>query len=472
MEEVALLALPRDVDSDAESESESGSSKGLEVVEPNLSLSSRNSSAIDHPGIPQPSDEIPQPEPILSANLEESPVEVTKTLPSHDTNRGNNSATSHGDEITDDRSPTQAQLSGGDNAVSRVPPWEGPTTWKRDAPLAKSPTTWMSVKTATDTIMGFICDGKFKCCVPGCNDILFGRSADLRRHYEHVHNRSRLEYYCPSDGCIRSRKPSNGKKGRSFGTRKDKMKEHVREVHARDRQNEDAIMPQNPVEQSLDPQPQETSTMGARKILPKTSTYVRPQHPIIMCQFCQERPEGFRGTHELERHIARAHASARKGYICVDYSADKKFLASCKHCRNKKVYGAYYNAAAHLRRAHFHPHKRGRKGKNDEKRGGIGGGDHPAMDYLKQHWIKEIEVSNVTPPVPNDESDIPDSETDVLYNLDEEEPVSAWLDQVPTWESAEGLHAGIGHSEPLRVLEGSEGAELGREDRSQSVFTF
>ncbi|KAL6712120.1 hypothetical protein ACN47E_003163 [Coniothyrium glycines] len=128
-------------------------------------------------------------------------------------------------------------------------------------------------------------------------------------------------------------------------------------------------------------------------LLTKTP-YVRPQHPKIMCQYCDERPEGFRGTHELDRHIARTHASTRKGFICVDYSDDKKFLANCKHCRNKKVYGAYYNAAAHLRRAHFHPRKRGRKGKNDEKRGGIGGGDHPAMDYLKTYWIKEVEVGN------------------------------------------------------------------------------
>jgi hypothetical protein len=122
--------------------------------------------------------------------------------------------------------------------------------------------------------------------------------------------------------------------------------------------------------------------------------YVRPQHPKIMCQFCPHRTEGFRGTHELDRHIARAHAQTRKGYICVDSSPDKKFLANCKHCRNKKVYGAYYNAAAHLRRAHFHPRKRGRKGKNDEKRGGIGGGDDPPMDLLKMHWIKELEVDN------------------------------------------------------------------------------
>ena len=142
--------------------------------------------------------------------------------------------------------------------------------------------------------------------------------------------------------------------------------------------------------------------------------YVRPQHPKIMCQFCSERPEGFRGTHELDRHIARAHAPSRKGYICVDFSSDKKFLANCKHCRNKKVYGAYYNAAAHLRRAHFHPRKRGRKGKNDEKRGGIGGGDDPPMDYLKMHWIREMEVDNK--PSPSSPDSASDDATDAIDN--------------------------------------------------------
>jgi hypothetical protein len=140
-------------------------------------------------------------------------------------------------------------------------------------------------------------------------------------------------------------------------------------------------------------------------VLAKTP-YVRPQHPKIKCNFCNERPDGFRGTHELDRHIARAHASRRKGYICVDSSPDQKFLANCKHCRNKKVYGAYYNAAAHLRRAHFHPRKRGRKGRSDEKRGGIGGGDHPPMEYLKQNWIKEVEVENKpAPQSPDSNSD-------------------------------------------------------------------
>ncbi|KAF2187733.1 hypothetical protein K469DRAFT_725204 [Zopfia rhizophila CBS 207.26] len=135
--------------------------------------------------------------------------------------------------------------------------------------------------------------------------------------------------------------------------------------------------------------------------------YVRPTHPKIMCPDCNDHPKGFRGEHELRRHTERAHAAIRKAYICIDASPDKKFLANCKHCRNQKKYGAYYNAAAHLRRAHFNPRKRGLKGKHDEKRGGIGGGDKPPMEELKARWILEVEVKNVpsTQVAPESDSD-------------------------------------------------------------------
>ena len=60
-----------------------------------------------------------------------------------------------------------------------------------------------------------------------------------------------------------------------------------------------------------------------------------------------------------------------------------------------KEYGAYYNAAAHLRRAHFKPKTPKGRSKGlkeaEEKRGGKGGGDWPSMAELKP-WMKEVEV--------------------------------------------------------------------------------
>lgn len=139
-------------------------------------------------------------------------------------------------------------------------------------------------------------------------------------------------------------------------------------------------------------------------MIPK-APYQRPAHPRVMCTRCNDHPDGFRGEHELRRHMDRVHNIFRKAWVTVDISADKKFLGGCKACRMGKKYGAYYNAAAHLRRAHFNPRKRGRgaKGKNEEKRGGKGGGDHPSMDILKM-WMKEVEEVVEENMLPHDDS--------------------------------------------------------------------
>ena len=154
---------------------------------------------------------------------------------------------------------------------------------------------------------------------------------------------------------------------------------------------------------------------GMRSVaaIPK-APYIRPVHPKLVCPHCSEHPEGFRGEHELRRHTDRVHTTVRKVWVTVDDSPDKSFLKNCKACRAGKKYGAYYNAAAHLRRAHFNPRKRGRGRKGTgvpggEKRGGKGGGNDPPMEYLKSKWMKEVEeqVSQS-----NDKEEDKDSEPD------------------------------------------------------------
>ena len=119
------------------------------------------------------------------------------------------------------------------------------------------------------------------------------------------------------------------------------------------------------------------------------------QRKTTFCSFCNDQPQGFHGDHELRRHIDRHHSQIRKVWICKDASADGAFLSNCKACRNGKTYGANYNAAAHLRRAHFNPckNRRGGRGKKSENRGGMGGGNWPPMEELKNWMYERFEVN-------------------------------------------------------------------------------
>lgn len=135
------------------------------------------------------------------------------------------------------------------------------------------------------------------------------------------------------------------------------------------------------------------SADGLKVSIPKAK-YQRKQPEKIRCDFCNKKPEGYRGPHELRRHIDNKHAGeTRRVWVCRDQSSDQMFLAKCKHCMDNKKYGAYYNAAAHLRRIHFNPKEKGKKGdKSAKARGGNGGGDFPAMEILKL-WIEEMTES-------------------------------------------------------------------------------
>ena len=105
----------------------------------------------------------------------------------------------------------------------------------------------------------------------------------------------------------------------------------------------------------------------------------------VYCDRCNEYPEGFRGEHELRRHTDAKHSTLVRRWICCEPENSKDTtpkpvvpLAGCKACMTQKQYGAYYNAAAHLRRAHFSPH-----------RGSKASGDWPPMAVLKD-WMREV----------------------------------------------------------------------------------
>ncbi|KAF2709647.1 hypothetical protein K504DRAFT_455335 [Pleomassaria siparia CBS 279.74] len=113
----------------------------------------------------------------------------------------------------------------------------------------------------------------------------------------------------------------------------------------------------------------------------------------LRCPTCDDYPDGFRSEHELRRHTNRVHRKLRKVWTTIDTSPDKTFLANCKACQTGKRYNECYNAASHLRRMHFHPHKRGERKMTaaEARRGGKPGDLDPPMEVLKANWLMEVD---------------------------------------------------------------------------------
>ncbi|KAI9858199.1 MAG: hypothetical protein M1813_007848 [Trichoglossum hirsutum] len=153
--------------------------------------------------------------------------------------------------------------------------------------------------------------------------------------------------------------------------------------------------------------------MASDAMTSRRGTHRRPQHPRLLCSKCDDHPEGFRGGHELRRHMDRVHMPTRRVWITVDISKaenvasstmvgeastldlPEKPLADCKSCREGKKYSAYYNAAAHLRRCHFNTlaQRRARWSTQQLQRSSTGDRKYPPIQVLRP-WIKDIEVAS------------------------------------------------------------------------------
>ena len=154
-----------------------------------------------------------------------------------------------------------------------------------------------------------------------------------------------------------------------------------------------SIQTSGPVSQSMSPA-HSSENQNDPIAIPRLP-FTRHVPSKVKCEECSEHADGFKGEHELKRHILRAHRPTRKVYVCIDPTPGRKFLSECEHCNDFKRYNAYYNAGAHLRRKHFNKRPQGerRKGKltKEEKRGGKGGGTEPKMDVLKL-YMREFDI--------------------------------------------------------------------------------
>lgn len=132
----------------------------------------------------------------------------------------------------------------------------------------------------------------------------------------------------------------------------------------------------------------------------KESRYERSRAPNVYCTQCDEIPGGFRGQHELRRHEIKEHEQRVKKWRCRDPATMSITptvnvvtpLDRCKACSSGKLYGAYYNAAAHLRRTHFK--SKSARAKNTPK-----GSDWPPMSELRD-WLEEVLVAPDVPDSP------------------------------------------------------------------------
>ncbi|KAK3073077.1 hypothetical protein LTR53_005654 [Teratosphaeriaceae sp. CCFEE 6253] len=201
--------------------------------------------------------------------------------------------------------------------------------------------------------------------------------------------------------------------------------------------------------------PESLSTAGTYPLSPYADgeRIMEAAFPKVLCGLCDEHPDGFHSTMDLKQHVERTHPEKRKAWICTQprlsvpsAHAPERALDTCKQCKEQKEYQVSYNAAAHLRRVHFVPPKRGRRSRGEESERRAGKSDWPSIEWLVENgWLKMIDFRGTS----TGDQQIENNQSEHWFECDKDDTVEAPVLTVDTPGSSHMADIAVPRPTPL-----------------------